>query len=67
MGLLYARAMGGRVAVASSTREKEGDARTLGAELFIHAKSQDVAATLTHWEGGTVARRAAGRRERIDA
>src|SRR5260370_19318107 len=52
MGVLYARAMGGRVAVASSTREKEGDARTLGAELFIHAKSQDVAATLTHWEGG---------------
>src|SRR6266436_9676 len=52
MGVLYARAMGGRVAVASSTREKEGDSRTLGAELFIHVKSQDVAATLTHWEGG---------------
>ncbi len=51
-GVLYARAMGGRVAVASSTREKEGDSRTLGAELFIHAKCQDVAATLTHWEGG---------------
>lgn len=52
MGVLYARAMGGRVAVASSTQEKEDDARTLGAELFIHAGTKDVGATLARWEGG---------------
>ncbi len=52
MGVLYARAMGGRVAVVSSTPEKEGDARDLGAELFIHAKGPDWAKTLAQWEGG---------------
>ena len=52
MGVLYARAMGGRVAVVSSTREKEADAQSLGAELFIHANNQNSAATLAQWEGG---------------
>lgn len=52
MGVLYARAMGGRVAVISSTQEKEVDAQSLGAELFIHAKRPDFAATLANWEGG---------------
>jgi D-arabinose 1-dehydrogenase-like Zn-dependent alcohol dehydrogenase len=41
MGVLYARAMGGRVAVISSTPDKESDARSLGAELFIHASGAD--------------------------
>jgi D-arabinose 1-dehydrogenase-like Zn-dependent alcohol dehydrogenase len=52
MGVLYARAMGGRVAVVSSTRDKETDARSLGAEVFIHSKNQDWATNLTSWEGG---------------
>ena len=52
MGVLYARAMGGRVAVLSSTPEKEVDAQSLGAELFIHTKRPDFAATLANWEGG---------------
>jgi propanol-preferring alcohol dehydrogenase len=52
MGILYARAMGGRVAVVSSTSEKESDARLLGAELFIHSKTSAPAEELTRWDGG---------------
>jgi D-arabinose 1-dehydrogenase-like Zn-dependent alcohol dehydrogenase len=52
MGVLYARAMGGRVAVVSSTRDKKVDAHDLGAEHFIHAEGADWAATLAQWEGG---------------
>ena len=52
LGVLYARAMGARVAVLSSTAEKEGDARELGAELFIHTKTRSAAEALRAWEGG---------------
>ncbi len=52
MGVLYARAMGGRVAVISSTMEKEKEARALGAERFINAKTDDVTKALQGWEGG---------------
>ena len=52
MGVLYARAMGGRVAVVSSTAEKESDARALGAELFIHSETSVPADALTRWGGG---------------
>jgi len=52
MGVLDARAMGGRVAVVSSTSEKESDARLLGAELFIHSKTSAPADLLTRWDGG---------------
>jgi alcohol dehydrogenase len=52
MGVLYARAMGGRVAIVSSTAEKESDGRALGAELFIHSKTSAPAEALTRWDGG---------------
>ncbi|SRR5712692_3068472 len=52
MGVLYARAMGGRVAVISSTAEKEAQAHELGAELFIPTKTRDPAEALQAWEGG---------------
>jgi D-arabinose 1-dehydrogenase-like Zn-dependent alcohol dehydrogenase len=36
LAVSFARAMGGRIAVISSTRGKEAQARELGAEKFIH-------------------------------
>ncbi len=52
MGIQFARAMGGRVAVISSTREKERRARELGAEKFIHEGTDEVDEALRSWEGG---------------
>jgi alcohol dehydrogenase, propanol-preferring len=52
MGVLYALAMGGRVAVISSTPEKEPLARELGAELFISTDTRAPAEALQSWEGG---------------
>ena len=52
LGVLYARAMGARVAVLSTTAEKEAEARELGAELFIPTKTRAAAEALQEWEGG---------------
>jgi D-arabinose 1-dehydrogenase-like Zn-dependent alcohol dehydrogenase len=40
------------VAVVSSTREKERQAREMGAELFIHAGSEPAGTALAAWDGG---------------
>jgi alcohol dehydrogenase, propanol-preferring len=50
--VLFARAMGGRVAVLSTTPEKEREARELGAELFIDLKRTTPADALRSWGGG---------------
>ena len=52
LAVLYARAMGGRVAVLSTSADKERDARQLGAELFINTKKQSASEALSAWEGG---------------
>src|SRR5215470_4902988 len=52
MGVLFARAMGGRVAVLSTTADKENEARELGAELFINLKKESPGEALRAWEGG---------------
>lgn len=52
LGALYARAMGARIAVLSSTAGKEQEARALGAELFINLKKGDAARALQQWDGG---------------
>jgi propanol-preferring alcohol dehydrogenase len=52
MAVLFARAMGGRVAVLSTTPDKEREARELGAELFIDLKSTAPADGLRSWGGG---------------
>lgn len=52
LGVLYARAMGGRVAVISSSPEKAEQAKALGAELFIDATASDITTALQDWEGG---------------
>ena len=51
LAVLYAKAMGGRVAVLSTTPEKEGEARELGAERFINAKADVPGEQLRAWEG----------------
>jgi D-arabinose 1-dehydrogenase-like Zn-dependent alcohol dehydrogenase len=52
MGVLFARAMGGRVAVLSTSADKEDEARELGAEHFIDLKTQSPSEALRSWEGG---------------
>jgi len=52
LAVLFARAMGGRVAVISSTRGKEAQARKLGAEKFIHTGTEPVGEVLCAWDGG---------------
>jgi D-arabinose 1-dehydrogenase-like Zn-dependent alcohol dehydrogenase len=53
LGVLYARAMGGRVAVLSSSPDKEEEARELGAERFIVSNEEDsIPKALQDWEGG---------------
>ena len=52
LGVLYARAMGGRVAVISSTPEKAKEASELGAELFINAAEDNITEALQGWDGG---------------
>ncbi len=51
MAVQFARAMGGRVAVISSTQHKEDRARELGAERFIPAAA-GITESLLAWEGG---------------
>ncbi len=52
LGVLYARAMGARVAVLSGSPDKEEEARELGAERFINTKDGSVAEALLEWDGG---------------
>jgi propanol-preferring alcohol dehydrogenase len=52
LGVLYAKAMGGRVAVISSSADKEAEARGLGAEHFINTKAKKAADALKEWDGG---------------
>ena len=52
LGVLYAKAMGARVAVISNTPDKEAEARELGAECFINAKSKKAGDALKGWDGG---------------
>jgi alcohol dehydrogenase, propanol-preferring len=50
--VLYAKAMGARVAVISNTPDKEAEARELGAEHFISTNSKKAADALKEWDGG---------------
>src|SRR6266436_5440262 len=52
LGVLLARAMGGRVAVLSTTPDKQEEARELGAERFINLKTESASEALRAWEGG---------------
>jgi D-arabinose 1-dehydrogenase-like Zn-dependent alcohol dehydrogenase len=52
MAVQFASAMGGRVAVVSSTRQKEVRARELGAEKFIHEGTEKIEEALCRWDGG---------------
>ena len=52
LGVLFARAMGGRVAVLSTSADKEDEARELGAEQFINLKTESASEALRAWEGG---------------
>jgi alcohol dehydrogenase len=52
MAVLFAKAMGGRVAVFSTSADKETEAQALGAERFIHVKSAAPAEALKAWGGG---------------
>ena len=52
LAVSFARAMGGRVAVISSTLGKEARARELGAEKFIHTGTEPVGEVLRAWDGG---------------
>jgi propanol-preferring alcohol dehydrogenase len=52
MAVRFASAMGGRVAVISSTRQKEVLARELGAERFIHEGTEKIDEALCGWDGG---------------
>jgi len=52
LAVLFARAMGGRVAVVSSTRGKEAQARELGAERFIYTGAGSAGEALGAWDGG---------------
>jgi alcohol dehydrogenase, propanol-preferring len=52
MAVQFARAMGGRVAVISSTKQKEARARQLGAERFILEGTDKIDETLSSWDGG---------------
>jgi len=52
LAVLYAKAMGARVAVISNTPDKEAEARELGAEHFINTQSRKAADALKDWDGG---------------
>lgn len=52
LGVLYAKAMGARVAVISNTPDKETEARELGAEHFISTQGKKSADALREWDGG---------------
>lgn len=52
LAVLYARAMGARVAAISSHASKREEASRLGAERVILSSEGDVAAMLRDWDGG---------------
>jgi len=52
MAVLFAKAMGGRVAVLSTSSEKEQEAIELGSERFINVKNTNPAEALKVWGGG---------------
>jgi propanol-preferring alcohol dehydrogenase len=52
LGILYAKAMGARVAVISGSPDKEEEARELGAEYFVNTKARKAADALRDWDGG---------------
>jgi len=52
LGVLYAKAMGARVAVISNTPDKQEEARELGAEYFINTQAQRAGDALRAWDGG---------------
>jgi D-arabinose 1-dehydrogenase-like Zn-dependent alcohol dehydrogenase len=52
MGVLLARAMGGRAAVLSTSADKRDEALELGAERFINLKTESPSEALRAWEGG---------------
>jgi len=52
LAILFAKAMAGRVAVISTSSDKEKEARAMGAEKFINAKEEDVVEALRGWDGG---------------
>lgn len=52
LAVQYAHAMGGRVAVLSTSEDKQRQASDLGAELFINTRTQDPAEALASWDGG---------------
>lgn len=54
LGVRYAAAMGGRVAVLSTSPGKEEDARALGAERFLDVGAGDPAEALQEWGGADV-------------
>ncbi|HME88641.1 MAG TPA: alcohol dehydrogenase catalytic domain-containing protein [Chthoniobacterales bacterium] len=51
MAVLFAKSMGGRVAVISTSANKKAEAEALGAEQFIHAKTTNTANALKRWDG----------------
>ncbi len=52
LGVLYAKAMGARVAVLSNTPDKQDEARELGAEYFVNSQAQKAGDALREWDGG---------------
>lgn len=52
LGVLLARAMGGRIAVLSTKAQREQEAKELGAELFIDTIKKNASEGLRQWEGG---------------
>jgi alcohol dehydrogenase len=52
LGVLLARAMGGRVAVLSTSAGKRDEALELGAERFLDLKTESPSEALRAWEGG---------------
>ncbi len=52
LGVLYAKAMGARVAVLSGSPDKEEGAKDLGAELFVNTREGSVVDALLNWDGG---------------
>jgi propanol-preferring alcohol dehydrogenase len=52
LAVLYAKAMGGRVAVISNSPDKQDEAKELGAEYFVNTKAQKTGDALRAWDGG---------------
>ena len=52
LGVLFAKAMGARVAVISTSSDKEAEARRLGAEYFVNTSAKKAAEALREWDGG---------------